>query len=58
MSDFVASIKANLNKRYPGIHHAIVKHYCTSIHHPDHIPRLYPSILPIAHRSALFVFLG
>ncbi|MCY3872455.1 MAG: glycosyltransferase family 39 protein [Gemmatimonadetes bacterium] len=31
MSDFIASIKANFNKRYPGIHHAIVKHYFTSI---------------------------
>ena len=31
MSNFVASIKANFNKRYPGIHHAIVKHYFTSI---------------------------
>ena len=31
MSNFVASIKANLNKRYPGIHHAIVKYYFTSI---------------------------
>ena len=31
MSNFIASIKTNLNKRYPGIHHAIVKHYCTSI---------------------------
>lgn len=31
MSDFVASIKTNFNKRYPGIHHAIVKHYFTSI---------------------------
>ena len=31
MSDFIASIKTNFNKRYPGIHHAIVKHYFTSI---------------------------
>lgn len=31
MSDFVASVKANFNKQYPGIHHAIVKHYFTSI---------------------------
>ena len=31
MSDFIASIKANFNERYPGIHHAIVKHYFTSI---------------------------
>ena len=31
MSDFIASVKANFNKRYPGIHHAIVKHYFTSI---------------------------
>ncbi len=31
MSDFIASIKANFNKRYSGIHHAIVKHYFTSI---------------------------
>ena len=31
MSDFIASIKANFNKRYPGIHHAIAKHYFTSI---------------------------
>lgn len=27
MSDFVATIKADFNERYPGIHHAIVKHY-------------------------------
>jgi len=31
MSDFIASVKANFNKRYPVIHHAIVKHYFTSI---------------------------
>ena len=31
MSDFIASIKANFSERYPGIHHAIVKHYFTSI---------------------------
>ncbi len=31
MSDFIASIKANFNKRYPGILSAIVKHYFTSI---------------------------
>ena len=31
MSNFVASIKASLNNRYPGIHHAIGKYYCTSI---------------------------
>ena len=31
MSDFIASVKANFNKRYSGIHHAIVKHYFTSI---------------------------
>ncbi len=31
MSDFIASVKANFNERYPDIHHAIVKHYFTSI---------------------------
>ena len=31
MSDFIASVKANFNTRYPGIHHAIVKYYFTSI---------------------------
>ena len=31
MSNFVASIKADFNKRYPIIHHAIVKYYFTSI---------------------------
>ena len=31
MSNFIASIKADFNKRYPIIHHAIVKHYFTSI---------------------------
>ena len=31
MSDFVASIKADFNNRYPSIHHAILKYYFTSI---------------------------
>lgn len=31
MSDFIASVKANFNKRYPGIHQAIAEHYITSI---------------------------
>ena len=34
MSDFVASIKINFNKRYPGIHHAIVKHTIAHLSSP------------------------